>query len=44
VPARDEHLLGLAGVQVGASELDGPYAPAVFDGQLADDITGQRHS
>jgi hypothetical protein len=43
VPARDEHLLGLPGVQVSAAELDRAHAPAVRDGQLADNITGQRH-
>jgi hypothetical protein len=43
VPARDEHLLGLPGFKVGAAELDGAHAPAVLDGQLADNITGQRH-
>ena len=32
VPARDEHLLGLAGVQVGAAELDRADARAVLDG------------
>ena len=36
-------MLSVAGVQVGAAELDGAHAPAVFDGQLADDIAGQRH-
>ena len=43
VPARDEHLLDLAGLHVGAAELDGPDAAAVLDGQVADDIAGQRH-
>ena len=43
VPAGDEHLLDLAGVQVGAAELDGADAAAVLGGQVADDIAGQRH-
>ena len=43
VPARDEHLLDLAGVYVGAAELDGTDAAAMGDGQVADDITGERH-
>ena len=43
VPARDEHLFHLAGVQVGAAELDGADAAAVLGGQVADDIAGQRH-
>jgi hypothetical protein len=43
VPARHEHLFGLADFKVGTPELDGPHAPAVLDGELADDITGQRH-
>ena len=43
VPAGDEHLLDLAGLQVGAAELDRADAAAVGDGQLADHVTGQRH-
>jgi hypothetical protein len=38
VPARDEHLLDLAGVDVGAAELDGADTAAVGDGQFADDM------
>ena len=40
VPARDEHLLDLAGLGVGPAELDRSHAPAVGDGQLADHIPG----
>ena len=43
VPAGHEDLLDLAGVQVGAAELDGADAAAVLGGQVADDIAGQRH-
>ena len=43
VPARDEDGFGLAGVQVGAAQLDRPHASAVVDGELAHDVTGQRH-
>ena len=43
VPAGDEHWFGLAGVQVGAAELDRADAAAVLDGQVADDVAGQRH-
>ena len=34
VPARDHDLLNLAGVQVGAADLDGTDAPATGDGQV----------
>ena len=43
VPARDEHGVFLAGVQVGAAQLDGADAGAVLDGQVLDDLPGQRH-
>ena len=43
VPAGDEYLLDLAGVDVGAAELDRADAPAVGDGQLAHHIAGERH-
>jgi hypothetical protein len=43
VPAGDEHGVGLAGVQVGASQLDGADAGAVLDGQILDHLAGQRH-
>jgi len=43
VPARDEHLGDLAGLDVGAAELHRPHAPAIGDGQLADHGTSERH-
>ena len=43
VPAGDEYLLYLAGVQVGAAQLDGADAGAVLGGQVADDVAGQGH-
>jgi len=43
VPARHKYLFGLAGVQVGAAELDGADAAAVGDGQVADGVAGQWH-
>ncbi len=43
VPAGNEHLLGLAGVEVGSAELHGADAAAVLDGELAHDVAGQRH-
>jgi hypothetical protein len=43
VAAGDEYLLDVAGVQVGAAELDGPDAAAVLGSEVADDIAGQRH-
>ena len=43
VPARDEHLVHLAGVEVGAAELDRADAGAVLDGQVLDHLPGQRH-
>ena len=42
VPARHKHLLGAAGVEVGAAELHRPDAAAVLDGELAYDVAGQR--
>ena len=43
VPAGDEHLLGFAGGQVGAAQLDRADAAAVLDGDVFNDVTGQRH-
>ena len=43
VPARDEDLFGFAGGQVGAAQLDGADAAAVVDGDVFNDVTGQRH-
>ena len=43
VPAGHQHLLYLAGVEVGAAQLHRPDARAVLDGQVLDDLTGQRH-
>ena len=43
VPARDEHLLNVAGVEIGAAELDRADARAVLDGQVLDHLPGQRH-
>ena len=43
VPARDEHRVYLAGVQVGAAQLDRADAGAVLDGQVLDHFPGQRH-
>ncbi len=44
VAAGYEHLLDGAGVEVGAAQLHGPDAGAVLDGQILDDLTGERHS
>ena len=41
-PARREHLLDLTGVEVGAAQLHRPDAGAVLDGQVVDDLPGQR--
>jgi len=43
VPARHEHWFGLPSLQVGAPQLDWPDTSAVADGQVADDVAGQRH-
>ena len=43
VPAGDEHRVDLAGVQVGAAQLDRADAGAVLDGQVLDHLPGQRH-
>jgi hypothetical protein len=43
VPAGDEHLLDLAGIDVAAAELDRADARALLHGYLADDIADQRH-
>ena len=43
VPAGHQHLLYLAGVEVGAAQLHRPDARTVLDGQVLDDVTGQRH-
>ena len=40
VPARDQYRVGLAGVEVGAAQLDGADAGAVLDGQVPDDLAG----
>jgi len=42
VPAGDEHLVHLAGVEVGAAELDRTDAGSVLDGQVFDHLAGQR--
>ena len=42
VPARDEDLLDVAGVDVGAAQLDRPQAGAVLGGHLFDHVPGQR--
>ena len=43
VPAGDEHLFCLAGGQVGAAQLHRADAAAVVDGDVFNDVTGQRH-
>ena len=43
VPAGDEHLVHLPGVEVGAAQLHRADARAVLDGQVPDDLAGQRH-
>ena len=43
MPAGDEHLVVLAGVEVGAAQLHRPDARAVLDGQVPDHFPGQRH-
>jgi len=43
VAARDEDLAHLAGIQVGTAQLHRADARAVLDGQVADDLAGQRH-
>ena len=42
VPAGDEDLLDVAGVDVGAAQLDRPQAGAVLGGHLFDHVPGQR--
>jgi hypothetical protein len=42
VPARDEDLLDMAGVDVGAAQLDRSQAGAVLGGQVLDHGAGQR--
>jgi hypothetical protein len=42
VPAGDEDLLDVAGVDVGAAQLDRPQAGAVLGGYLFDHVPGQR--
>ena len=43
VPARDQHLLDVAGVDLGPAQLHRPQAGAVLGGQLLDHVPGQRH-
>lgn len=43
MPAGHEHLLDGAGVQVGPAQLHRADAGAVLDGQVLDDLTGERH-
>jgi hypothetical protein len=43
VPARDKHLIHVAGIEVAAAQLDGADARAVLDGQVAHHVMGQRH-
>ena len=43
VPAGDEHLLHGPGGEIGAAELHRADARAVLDGQVHDDLAGQRH-
>ena len=43
VPARHEHLFHGPGGQVGAAQLHRADAGAVLDGQVLDDLAGQRH-
>ena len=43
VPARDQNLLHRPGPQVGAAQLHRADAGAVLDGQVLDDLPGQRH-
>ena len=43
MPAGHEHLLDGTGVQVGAAQLHWADAGAVLDGQVLDDLTGERH-
>ena len=42
VPAGDEDLLDVAGVDVGAAQLDRPQAGAVLGGHFFDHVPGQR--
>jgi hypothetical protein len=42
VPARYEHLVDMAGVDVGTAQLYWPQAGAVLDGYLFDHVPGQR--
>src|SRR5208283_5332861 len=43
VPAGHEHLFHGAGVEIGAAQLYRADARAVLDGQVLDDLAGQRH-
>ena len=43
VPARDEDLLDVAGVDFGAAQLHRPLARAVLGGQVLDHVPGERH-
>ena len=42
VPARDEDLLDMAGVDLGPAQLHRPQAGAVLSGQVLDHVAGQR--
>jgi hypothetical protein len=43
VPAGDEDLLDVAGIDVGATQLDRAQAGTVLGGQVLDHGAGQRH-
>jgi hypothetical protein len=43
VPARDEDLLDIASVNLGAAQLHRPLADAMLGGQVLDHVPGQRH-
>ena len=43
VPARNQNLLDVAGVDLGPAQLHRPQAGAVLGGQILDHLTGQRH-
>jgi hypothetical protein len=43
VPAGHEHLVHSPGIEVGPAELHRADTGAVLDGQILDDIAGERH-
>jgi hypothetical protein len=43
VPARDQHLLDVAGVDIRPAELDRALAGVVLGGQVLDHGPGERH-